>query len=219
MHMPRCLFNLITALHVSGVTITHLQEHKTTVTTASGNLYTVLLSATIVEELEPVWVCCGWRTETCRAVVRLNKHRGMCILLGFIYYNFITIYGPKKTKCIWIAWYMILNKPSFVKLRSNIWGSLLLIKTHICFVCFGRDSPKWVMASSFTRFLDRTQRRTTIGRTPLDEWSARRRDLYLTRHNTHNRQISMPPAGFEPTVSAGERPQTYALDRAATGTG
>jgi len=29
----------------------------------------------------------------------------------------------------------------------------------------------------------------------------------------------MPPAGFEPTISAGARPQTYALDRAATGTG
>ena len=29
----------------------------------------------------------------------------------------------------------------------------------------------------------------------------------------------MPPAGFEPTISAGERLQTYALDRAATGTG
>ena len=29
----------------------------------------------------------------------------------------------------------------------------------------------------------------------------------------------MPPVGFEPTVSAGERPQTYVLDRAATGTG
>ena len=29
----------------------------------------------------------------------------------------------------------------------------------------------------------------------------------------------MPPVGFEPTVSAGERPQTYALDRAATGDG
>ena len=25
--------------------------------------------------------------------------------------------------------------------------------------------------------------------------------------------------GFEPTISAGERPQTYTLDRAATGTG
>jgi hypothetical protein len=29
----------------------------------------------------------------------------------------------------------------------------------------------------------------------------------------------MPPAGFEPTISAGERPQTYALDRAASGIG
>ena len=28
----------------------------------------------------------------------------------------------------------------------------------------------------------------------------------------------MPPVGFEPKISAGERPQTYALDRAATGT-
>ena len=29
----------------------------------------------------------------------------------------------------------------------------------------------------------------------------------------------MPPVGFEPTIAAGERPNTYALDRAATGTG
>ena len=29
----------------------------------------------------------------------------------------------------------------------------------------------------------------------------------------------MPPVGFEPTVSAGERPKTYDLDRATTGTG
>jgi hypothetical protein len=29
----------------------------------------------------------------------------------------------------------------------------------------------------------------------------------------------MLPVEFEPTISAGERPQTYALDRAATGTG
>ena len=54
MHMSQSLFYLTTALRVSGVTITHLQEHKTTVTTASGNRCTVLLSAAIVEELEPV---------------------------------------------------------------------------------------------------------------------------------------------------------------------
>jgi hypothetical protein len=29
----------------------------------------------------------------------------------------------------------------------------------------------------------------------------------------------MPPVGFEPMISAGERPHTYVLDRAATGTG
>ena len=29
----------------------------------------------------------------------------------------------------------------------------------------------------------------------------------------------MLPVGYEPTISAGERPQTYTLDRAATGTG
>jgi len=29
----------------------------------------------------------------------------------------------------------------------------------------------------------------------------------------------MTSVGFEPTISADERPQTYALDRAATGTG
>ena len=51
MHMLQSLFYLTTALHVSGIIITHLQEHKTTVITASGNRYTVLLSAAIVEEL------------------------------------------------------------------------------------------------------------------------------------------------------------------------
>jgi hypothetical protein len=29
----------------------------------------------------------------------------------------------------------------------------------------------------------------------------------------------MPPVGLEPTIAVGERPYTYALDRAATGTG
>ena len=52
MHKSQSLFYLTTALHVSAVTITHLQEHKTTVTTASGNRYTVLLSAAVVEEFQ-----------------------------------------------------------------------------------------------------------------------------------------------------------------------
>jgi hypothetical protein len=44
--------------------------------------------------------------------------------------------------------------------------------------------PQWAMASSFTKFLDHTQRCTTVGITPLEGWSACR---YLTTHNTHYR--------------------------------
>jgi hypothetical protein len=76
-----------------------------------------------------------------------------------------------------------------------------------------------LLASSFSSFLDHTQRRATVGKIPLDEWSIRRRELYLTTHNNHNRQTSMLQVGFEPTISAGERPKTYALDGATTGTG
>jgi len=37
-----------------------------------------------------------------------------------------------------------------------------------------------------------TLRHTTLCRTLLDEWYIRRKDPYLTTHNTHNRQASMP---------------------------
>ena len=63
-----------------------------------------------------------------------------------------------------------------------------------------------------------TLRRTTLGTTPPDEWSARRRDLCLTTHNTHNRQKSMAPAEFEPAVPTSERSQNTARQlRSASG--
>jgi hypothetical protein len=68
-------------------------------------------------------------------------------------------------------------------------------------------------------FLDHTQRRTTVGRTPLDEGSARRRDLYPITYNSHNRQNIHTPGGIGTQNPASERPQTYALDSASTGTG
>ena len=66
-----------------------------------------------------------------------------------------------------------------------------------------------------------TLRHITLGRTPLDEWSVRSRDLYLTanKEKKHKRQISVRPAGFEPVIQASERPQTQVLDGAATGIG
>jgi hypothetical protein len=62
-----------------------------------------------------------------------------------------------------------------------------------------------------------TLKRTKIGRNPLDEWSARLRDLYPKKHNTHSGQTCMPPAGFEPAFPASKRPQNHALDSAANG--
>jgi hypothetical protein len=38
----------------------------------------------------------------------------------------------------------------------------------------------------------------------------------LPGNTQHSKQTFMPPVGFKPTISAGERPPTYALDLAAT---
>jgi hypothetical protein len=58
-------------------------------------------------------------------------------------------------------------------------------------------------------------RKITLGRTPPDVESARRRDLCLTTHNTQKRETSMLPARFETAASASERPQTHVLERVA----
>jgi hypothetical protein len=42
----------------------------------------------------------------------------------------------------------------------------------------------------------------TLGRTRLDEWSARRRDL--TTHDSHKKQTPMLPAGIKHAIPAGD---------------
>jgi len=59
----------------------------------------------------------------------------------------------------------------------------------------------------------------TLGKTPLDEVSACHTELYLTTQNIQQSKYPSSPAAFEPAVPAHDRPQTDALDRAATGTG
>ena len=48
-------------------------------------------------------------------------------------------------------------------------------------------------------------------RTPLDEWSVRRRDLYQTTRNIYNRQTTTPLARFEPAIRASEQLQSHAV--------
>jgi len=59
-----------------------------------------------------------------------------------------------------------------------------------------------------------TLRHTTVGTTPLDEGSGRRR---TSTYNIPKRQTSMTPARFEPAIPASERPPTQALDSVDAG--
>jgi hypothetical protein len=95
--------------------------------------------------------------------------------------------------------------------------NVLLIFFHLSlWLC----SPARAMASSFTRFLDHTQRRATVGGEIL--WTSDQivAETSTEQHTTHttDKQPCLP-VGFEPTIAAGERPKTYVLDRVATGTG
>ena len=78
------------------------------------------------------------------------------------------------------------------------------------------DSPQWgrVSSSKFTITFGQTTHRTS-----LDKWSARRRNPYLTTHNAHKKQTSMPPAGFKLAIAVSEPSQTQALNDAAIGIG
>ena len=52
---------------------------------------------------------------------------------------------------------------------------------------------------------------TTFVRSPLDEWSAWRRDLYFTTRNIENRKTHIALAGFEPTISASHLDQLRSI--------
>jgi hypothetical protein len=69
------------------------------------------------------------------------------------------------------------------------------VKLYNLFLFLWCNSPMRTGTTSFLRFLDHTKWHTTVGRTPLDEGSARRLDLYW-QHNIHDRQAFMSTAGY-----------------------
>jgi hypothetical protein len=92
-------------------------------------------------------------------------------------------------------------------------------QTEVNFFSHGATNPSEPWHPNCRGFTITLNGHTTLGRTLLDEWSAPRIYLYQTTHNTHKRQVSMPSAGLQPELPASERPQTYALERAAPGIG
>jgi len=67
---------------------------------------------------------------------------------------------------------------------SKIRRSLKLIIYTYVYIFHIVTAPSWPWPPHYRSFTT-TLRHTTIDRTPLHEWSVRRRDFYLTTHNTH----------------------------------
>ena len=104
-----------------------------------------------------------------------------------------------KTHILYSVTFFFPENRAVCEIMRNLWYNqtgLTGQRKNAYFFFTWHNSPQWARASSLTRFLDHTQQRTTVGRTLLVEWLSRRRDLYLTIHNSHNRQTSMPPGGI-----------------------
>ena len=67
-----------------------------------------------------------------------------------------------------------------------------------CIVCFWRDNLQWARASSFTRFLDHTQRRSIVGRTSTRQHTTLTKDRHPCPRWDSNPQ-SQQASGRRPT--------------------
>jgi hypothetical protein len=107
-----------------------------------------------------------------------------------------------------------------VSTATNVKRTRLNITLYVhCLSRFFRDAtaqlgPGRLMAEvSTSHTVGHTK---TLGRTPLNEWSAVAEDDTYTAHNKHKRRTSMPSAGFETAIPA---IKTYALGCEVTGIG
>jgi hypothetical protein len=78
-----------------------------------------------------------------------------------------------------------LKKPTVVFDRV-FWFNYLCLNKRIHFFLWC-NSPTQARTASFVKLLDYSQWHTTVGRSPLDEGSACRKDLHLTTLKTHKK--------------------------------
>jgi nitrate reductase NapE component len=100
------------------------------------------------------------------------------------------------------------NTPSF-RTSTEIFFFLILTFFYLLIVGILGYFGSWLL--SMTHTYTHTH---TLGSTPLEEGSARRRDLYLTTCDIHKKQTAMRPAGLELAIPTSEQPQTHVLDGA-----
>jgi hypothetical protein len=119
----------------------------------------------------------------------------------------------QSTNYIWSIWiaikfvhYLLFNQVFFFYWRYiPLWVCILQPSSGLCpprvrgFLITHNDAPQ------------------SVGLLWTSDQSVAETSIW--QHTTLTTDIHLwPPEGFEPTISAGERPKTYTLDRAATGT-
>ena len=124
-------------------------------------------------------------SETCCLSIEGRKFvftqdGGIMILLNFVCLQIYTALHRSR---------LLYSAPSFMVFFSAVETSISLPPNSWYLTLRRLMSYIYIyiyiyMERIFLMFLDHTERRSTVCRTPLDEWSARRRDLYLTTHNT-----------------------------------
>jgi hypothetical protein len=130
------LFCLETALHVSGGTSTHHQERIQLYLQHLVFVTPLLLSAAIVEELESVWVCCGWRTPPTAHSNRFQLPDAVDTVIcapdeGWCYSPKHAKQFPDKINCVTLhlVGYILEIFPSYGVIKCD--GSFLLVTWNL----------------------------------------------------------------------------------------
>jgi hypothetical protein len=110
-------------------------------------------------------------------------------------------YLPPPWLCA--AFYAGKMLPCRVK-RSEKWSKLHSI--FVCLFIFPGSAAQRVLWPPRSRGFVIT-RHATVGRTPPDEWSARRRDLYLTTHTTEKHPCPWWDSNPWSQQASGRRPR------------
>jgi hypothetical protein len=119
------------------------------------------------------------RLEPSGPVQNSNRNRFTCILgsrkglkgrrISQVTLRYVILQARIIAKLYKVPFFVSLNIHNIKKISKYVEIKLHLKCNFSFFVCFWRDSPLWARSSSFRRLVDRTKRRTTFGRTPLDE--------------------------------------------------
>ena len=131
--------------------------------------------------------------------------KSKCMAYDILHYILRMLMNQLWQTFIWLSSRMVCQSRYTQKQRS---GNMIWWYTYIYIFFFrGATAPSGPEPPHYRGFTI-TLRHTAVGRTPLDERSALRKDLYLTTHRTHNRHTDLQEHGRFQTHNPSKRAAT-----------